>query len=301
MATLLQNIQSVCVELGLPSPSAVASNSDETVTQLLALMNRIGDSMSTENDWQFLSREYRFQTVFKSYTGTVTSGSQTISALSSVVGLSTDFMVTGTGISQDTFVTAVGTTTATINIPADNSAVGATLTFGQAEYDMPADYDRIVNKTQYNKSDNWALLGPKDPQEWQWLKASYAATGPRIRWRIQGNQFVIWPAPSAVETMGFEYQSGYWAKDSTGVAKAKLTADSDTSYFPDRLLILGTKLKYWEIKGFDTTNLSADFSRELLKFKGANAGADTLSLAPRYPDLLLSQANLPDTGYGVTN
>jgi hypothetical protein len=264
-------------------------------------MNRIGDSMSTENDWQFLSREYRFQTVFKSYTGTVTSGSQTISALSSVVGLSTDFMVTGTGISQDTFVTAVGTTTATINIPADNSAVGATLTFGQAEYDMPADYDRIVNKTQYNKSDNWALLGPKDPQEWQWLKASYAATGPRIRWRIQGNQFVIWPAPSAVETMGFEYQSGYWAKDSTGVAKAKLTADSDTSYFPDRLLILGTKLKYWEIKGFDTTNLSADFGRELLKFKGANAGADTLSLAPRYPDLLLSQANLPDTGYGVTN
>jgi len=63
---------------------------------------------------------------------------------------------------------------------------------------------------------------------------------------------------------------------------------------------LGTKVKYFQIKGFDTSALQADFARELMKFKAQDAGADTLSLAPRYPNILLTQNNLPDTGFGNT-
>jgi hypothetical protein len=65
-------------------------------------------------------------------------------------------------------------------------------------------------------------------------------------------------------------------------------------------LVLGTKLKYFEIKGFDTTTLFSDYQRELSKFKAQDAGADTLSMAPRYPNILLTQNNLPDTGFGNT-
>lgn len=298
MATLLQNIQTVMLELGLPVPTAVATSQDPQVLQAQALLNRVGDTLTTERDWQVLASEYRFETVYYTYTGDVTENSTTISNLSSVVGLSTDFMASGTGIQQDSFLTSVGTTSATMSIPSTQTATGVTITFGQAKYSMPSDYARMVDKTQYNKSNRWSVIGPKDAQEWQWLKASYVTTGPRMRFRIMGNKFTLWPMPSSTLVMGFEYVSNAWVIGSDGTLKTRSNNDSDTFRFPDRLLVLGTKLKLFEIKGFDTTAVLQDYLSELTKWKAAESGADTLSLAPKYPNLLLTQNNLPDTGFG---
>ena len=298
MATLLHNIQTVMLELGLPVPTAVATSQDPQVLQAQALLNRVGDTLTTERDWQVLASEYRFETVYYTYTGDVTENSTTISNLSSVVGLSTDFMASGTGIQQDSFLTSVGTTTAEMTIPSTQTATGITITFGQAKYSMPSDYARMVDKTQYNKSNRWSVIGPKDAQEWQWLKASYVTTGPRMRFRIMGNKFTLWPMPSSTLVMGFEYVSNAWVIGSDGTLKTSSNNDSDTFRFPDRLLVLGTKLKLFEIKGFDTTAVLQDYLNELTKWKASESGADTLSLAPKYPNLLLTQNNLPDTGYG---
>ena len=300
MSTLLQNIQDVCLELGIPSPNTVVGNSDESVQQLKALMNRIGDTLTTENDWQGLVKEYRFQTVYYQYTGNIALNATQITGMSSISGLTSDFMVMGNGIMQDTFVTSASGSAVNININATGAYTGQTYTFGQVNYAMPSDYQRMVNKTHYNKSNRWSVIGPKDAQEWQWLKASYVTTGPRMRFRIIANKFVIWPMPTAQVILGFEYQSGSWVVASDGSYKTRFSADTDTSIFPDRLLVLGTKLKYFQIKGFDTASLQADYARELSKFKAQDAGADTLSLAPKYPNILLTQNNLPDTGFGNT-
>jgi hypothetical protein len=300
MATFLENMQSVCAELGLPSPSVITGNNDDMVVQMTALMNRVGTTLTTENDWQALVKEYRFQTVYYQYTGNVALNALQLTGMSSTTGLTSDFMVMGNGIMQDTFVTSVAGSDVNININATGAYSGQTYTFGQVNYAMPSDYQRMVNKTQYNKSNRWSVIGPKDAQEWQWLKASYVTTGPRMRFRIAGNKFVIWPMPTAQVILGFEYQSGAWAASSSGTPQQKLINDNDISFFPDYLMILGTKLKYFQIKGFDTTDLKADYLRELSKFKAQDAGADTLSLAPRYPNILLTQNNLPDTGYGNT-
>ena len=286
------------LELGLPVPNAVATSQDPQVLQAQALLNRIGDTLSTERDWQVLASEYRFETVYYTYTGNVTNGSTTITNLSSVVGLSTDFMATGTGIQQDSFLTSVGTTTAEMSIPSTETATGITITFGQAKYDMPSDYARMVDKTQYNKSNRWSIIGPKDAQEWQWLKASYVTTGPRMRFRIMGNKFTLWPMPTSTLVMGFEYVSNAWVVGQDGTLKTSTSNDSDTFRFPDRLLVLGTKWKLFDIKGFDTTAVLQDYMAELIKWKASESGSDTLSLAPRYPNLLLTQNNLPDTGFG---
>lgn len=302
MGTLLSDIQDVCLELGLPVPNTVASTTDETVKQLQALFNRVGDTLTTENNWQNLAREFRFTTNYVTATGDIVDGATTIQ-LDDVTGITTNFQVNGNGILQDTYVTAVdtGTNTVSINIPATGTFTNSTYNFGQANYPMPADYQRTVNKTQYNKSNRWSVIGPKTAQEWQWLKASYITTGPRMRYRIMGNEFVIWPASYASDiVLGFEYQSNAWVEAADGTPKQKATVDTDTFLFPDRLLVLGTKLKYFEIKGFDTTTLYADYQRELSKFKAQDAGADTLSMAPRYPNILLTQNNIPDTGFGNT-
>ena len=298
MANLLTDVQDICLELGLPSPNAVATSSDPQVLQIQALINRVGDTLSTERDWQVLASEHRFETVYYQYTGDVTDGSTTITNLSSVAGLSTDFMCSGTGIMQDTFISSVGTTTVEMNIPSTETATGIQITFAQVMYSMPADYARMVDKTQYNKSNRWSIIGPKDAQEWQWLKASYVTTGPRMRFRMMGDKFTLWPMPTAVLVLGFEYVSNAWVRAADGTLKNKMTVDSDVSRFPSRLMILGTKLKLFEIKGFDTVAVFQDYMRELDKWKASESGADTLSLAPKYPNLLLTQNNLPDTGYG---
>ena len=302
MSTLIQNIQDVCLELGLPLPSVAANNTDESVLQLVALMNRVGNTLTSENNWQFLAKEYRFETVQFQVNGSIVENELTIQ-LDDVTGITTNFQVTGNGVLQDTYVTSVNTLTnqVSINIPATGTFTDTQFTFGQANYPMPSDYDRTVNKTMYNKTNRWSVIGPKSAQEWQWLKASYITTGPRMRYRIQGNEFVIWPAAYGTNiVLGFEYQSNGWVIQPDGTPATKATNDQDTFLFPDRLLVLGTKLKYFEIKGFDTTTLFSDYNRELSKFKAQDAGADTLSMAPRYPNILLTQNNLPDTGFGNT-
>lgn len=296
MANLLSNVQDVCMELGLPAPNSVVGSSDFQITQLQALVNRVGDTLSTERDWQVLAAEHRFQTVFYTVTGNVTAGSTTVTNLSSVTGLTTDFMCSGTGIQQDSSVVSVGVNSAVLSMPATKTATSVTLTFGQVDYAMPSDFARMVDKTQYNKSTSWSIIGPKDAQEWQALKIN--SIGSDIRFRLMGNKFVIYPMPTTVLTLGFEYVSNAWVQALDGSLKSKMTLDTDSSRFPDRLIVLGTKLKFFEVKGFDTTALLQDYVRELDKWKASESGSDTLSLAPRRFDSLLSLNNLPETGFG---
>jgi len=301
MATLLTNINSVRSELGLPTTTSVVGSADPAINQLYALMNRIGNYIFTEKNPQGLAKEHRFQTVFYTYTGDTTSGSTTISNLSSVVGLSTDFGVQGTGIEQDSQILSVGVDSAVMSVPASLTATGTTFTFGQISYDMPSDYGRMTEKTQYNKDTKWAIHGEKSAQEWQWLKSSWTSTvstGVNQKFRIMNDKFAVFPMPISVETYGFEYTSNGWALSSGGTAQTTFLADDDTSIFPDDILVTGTKLKYFEIKGFDNTALLADFKDLLSKWKASEAGADTLQLAPLRLYPYLSDKNIPESGFG---
>ena len=62
--------------------------------------------------------------------------------------------------------------------------------------------------------------------------------------------------------------------------------------------VLFTKMKYWGIKGFDTTVVSQDYQRVLSIAKANDKGAPNLSFAPYPSKVLIGYANIPDTGYG---
>lgn len=55
MATLLTIAQAVCDELGLDRPSAVASNSEPTIRQIYAYINREGRTLMKETVWPVLT------------------------------------------------------------------------------------------------------------------------------------------------------------------------------------------------------------------------------------------------------
>jgi hypothetical protein len=303
-STMLQLVQMTTSELNLAIPTYVAGNTNQDVQQVLALMNRQGYDLVKEYDWQGLQLEYRFYTNAQTFTGdTVSNASYNIVVTGDATALTSNFTITGTGINQDTYVSSVTfngvNSTIVMNQLASGTYTGVTFTFSQTKYPLPNDFEAITDNTHWDKTKHWQMLGPEDAQQWQWLKSGYISTGPRIRWRILGDKFQIWPPYNTQEYLGFEYRSKGWARSSTDVVKNSFTVDTDTTIFDDTVMVLGTKLKYFQIKGFDTTSLQQDYFRYLNVAKANDKGSATLSFAPYPSKVLIGYANIPDTGYGT--
>ena len=298
-STMLQMVQQVTAELNLAVPSYVAGNPSQDVQQVLALMNGQGYDLIKEYDWQALQVQYRFYTQAINTNGTSVNGSTQLVIESGVDITSVDSQwgITGYNINQDTNVSTVSGQTITMSQMASGTGTGAVV-LAQIAYDLPADFERITNRTSWDKTKHWESLGPEDAQQWQWLKSGYISTGPRIRWRILDNQYQIWPPMNTQEYLGYEYKSKGFARSAAGAVKNSFTADSDTTVLDDRIFVLGTKLKYWAIKGFDTTALIQEYQRYLSVAKAQDKGAPNLSFAPYPSKVLIGWANIPDTGYG---
>lgn len=302
-ATMLQLVQQASVEMGLASPSTVAGNTTQNVVQTLGLLNAVGYELQRQWQWQAQTVPYTFSTPFFTYTATLSTSSTTITALSSTVGLTatpTYFQVTGTGIPQNTYLVSVGVTTAVLTNTPTTAGTAVSLTFSQVKFAMPSDFDRLIDRTDWDKSQHWEMLGPETAQQWQWLTSGYISSGPRVRYRVLGGTFTIWPPLGANHQLGFEYVSNLWvtATGGTTPTKSAFTVDTDTCIFPDRLMVLGVKLKYFEIKGFETTAFYRDYTAQLDMAKAFDAGSPTLSFAPRQSSVLIGFENIPDSNYG---
>ena len=298
---MLQLVQQTTAELNLAVPTFVAGNQSQDVQQILALMNGAGYDLVKEYDWQALQVQYRFYTQAINTTGTTINGSNVLN-IDQAIDLSavtTQWQVTGTNINQDTNVVSVNNTTKQIVLSQMASGTGSgEIVLAQTAYTLPADFETITDRTQWDKTKHWEALGPESPQQWQWLKSGYISTGPRIRWRILDNQFQIWPPMNTNEYLGWEYRSKGWVRSPAGAIQNSFTADADTTVFDDRLMVLYTKLKYFQVKSFDTTALMQDYQRYLSVVKANDKGAPNLSFAPYPSKVLIGYANIPDTGYG---
>ena len=296
---LLQLVQQVTAELNLAVPTYVAGNTSQDVNQILALMNRAGYDLVKEHDWQALELEYRFYTTAITTTCDTTNGTYILGNIPSTVGLDSTYSIVGTNVPQDTYVDQViDAHTITTTQLSSATSIGGSVTFSKTIYDLPPDYETITDNTHWDKTKHWQMLGPVDAQQWQWLKSGYISTGPRVRWRILGGEFQIWPPYNTQEYLGFEYRSRGFVKDATGQVKNSFTADTDTTVLDDTIIVLATKLKYFQINSFDTTSLYQDYMRYLNVAKANDKGSATLSFAPQPSAVLIGWANIPDTGYG---
>jgi hypothetical protein len=297
--TMLQMVQQVAAELNLAVPTYVIGNQSQDVQQILALMNGAGYDLVKEFDWQALQVQYRFYTQAINCNATAINNSVLLTVDSGVdlTGVDSQWGITGYNINQDTMVKTVNGQVITMSQMASGSGNGA-IVLAQTAYDLPFDFEAITDRTQWDKTKHWEALGPEDAQQWQWLKSGYISTGPRIRWRILDNQFQVWPPMNTNEYIGWEYKSNGYVRGADGSVKTSFTADSDTAVLDTRVIVLMTKMKYWGIKGFDTTVVSQDYQRVLSIAKANDKGASNLSFAPYPSKVLIGWANIPDTGYG---
>ena len=286
-------------------PTTVIGNTNQDIVQVLALLNAEGDALAHERDWQAQQIQYIFTAPFYTYTGNVADGSTSVTGMSSVVGLTTNptyFQVTGTGIPQDCFITAASGTTVTLAQAATETATAASLTFSQVLFPPPADFDRQIDRTHWDKSKHWEMLGPNTPQQREWLRSGYISTGPRIRYSYMGGYFMIWPPLGTEEQLAFEYVTKYWVNATAPTlltpTKQAFTVDTDTCIFPDALIRALIKYKYFSIKGLDVTDFRADYEAQRDMAKAADGGSQTLAMNPRPSSVLIGWDNIPDSGYG---
>jgi hypothetical protein len=298
--TLLSIVQNACGELGLSVPSSVAGNEDPNISQMMYLVNSVGQELAGSYNWQSLISSHRFNTEYVTTTGDTTEGSNIITNIPSLSGsgvAADQYMVSGDGIASDCWVTEVlSVTSVEMDQDATSTQVGATIYLTKQKYELPDDFEKQINKTHYDKSKRWEMLGPETPQEWEFLHSSYISTGPRIRYRIAGGFFEIWPIITTTEYLGFDYISSGWVESGVSVAPPRnyVLLDTDIIKFDSRLMVIGLKRRFFEIKDFDTSVMERDFERYLAICKSKDAGAKTLSMSPMVPSVLIGYDNIPD-------
>ena len=282
--TLLELVDQVSGELGLTQPPLVIGSSNNQTIQLLALAQRLGKDLVRDFEWQKLVKAYIWQTQNAvSTTGNITANSKIITNIPSTASLQVGNVITGTGQTPYAEILTIDSSTqVTLNAPVTTSTASVSMTFAKQDYDLPSGYDRMISDTNWDRTDHWRNIGTKSSQDWQFLQGGIISIGPRERYRIYNGKFRIFQALTTVYNFSFEYVSNYWvcATGSSEGTKAQFTADTDTSVFPDDLMMAGLKFYFLKAKKLDYGIELGEFTRALSYNKAQDVPVPSMSLAP---------------------
>lgn len=141
-----------------------------------------------------------------------------------------------------------------------------------AEFDLPADYDRMLVK-----SDMF------DPASWFWGYGHYTDINAFLRdeargfnpggWIIYDDHLRFSPAPSSGQKATFPYITKNWATAESLAPKSSFTADTDNFRLPERLLTLGLVWRWRENKGLDATGDQEAFVKALDEYATKDGGS----------------------------
>ena len=152
---------------------------------------------------------------------------------------------------------------------------------GQAGYDLPSDFDRMVDNTFWNANQNWAMIGGLTPESWRVLKNSLLTQAETVEYfRIRGNQIIIHRTPSVVESYVYEYITKNIVKSASNVAQSEFLADTDNTVIDEYLVRLDTTWRWLKNNGrsyAEEKNMAEKAIAERIK---ANGSRGTITAKP---------------------
>lgn len=144
---------------------------------------------------------------------------------------------------------------------------------------IPADFDRFVPETMFNRTRTRKLIGPMTPQEWAEYKGS-ASTVVFDAFRVRGSALLYAPVPQSGETVAYEYVSKYWcagAEDTTPDQSA-WASDDDITFLDDEATIQGIVWRFQKSRGLDYAESFQQYELQLAQLMGRDGGSRTLSM-----------------------
>ncbi len=306
--SLLSICQQVANDLGLSVPTSIIGNTDQTASRLLAAAQKEGQTLARkpQGGWVSMIREFDFSTMaLAAQSGTIANvaGVGVISGLANTVGIQAPYWYAfGTGVPKNAIVTAVTSSTVTFSLPATQTGAG-TFQFGQSDYALPADFQRPVDGTMWDRSRYWQMRGPQSPQQWQVYKSSVigqASVQRRFRFRQEGGQlrFSIDPVPTDNGSpLVMEYVSNAWCESVSGTPQTLWEADTDIGILDEYLMTLGVTWRMLRRLGLSYNEELSEYESQVRKAMATDGGAAILSIVPNTYEFLLSPSNIQEASF----
>lgn len=115
---------------------------------------------------------------------------------------------------------------------------------------IASDFSRMIPETMFNRTSKRRVVGPVSSDEWQQTLAS-TTTFINPVFRIRGGTILIYPTPTAGQTVAYEYVSKNWCETSGGTGGATWTDDTDVGVLNESLMTLGIVWRFKVSRGMD--------------------------------------------------
>lgn len=147
----------------------------------------------------------------------------------------------------------------------------------QNNYNLPSDFDRMVNNSFWNTTAKREMIGSTTPQDWRELVNSTVGSGAVLEYyRVRGNEILIYPTPTATNGYVFEYVSSNLVKSSGGTAQASWLADTDISIIDEYILKLDATWNLLKVQGRPYAEDQRTANLALAERMSINAGRQTV-------------------------
>lgn len=165
-------------------------------------------------------------------------------------------------------------------------------------YNLPSDFDRIIDNTFWNTTRQRNVIGPSTPQEWRILtNATITGSTANDYFRIRDSQTLLFPTPTAVEGFVYEYISNLIVDSSGGTGQTGWQADTDVPNVDEYLVRLDATWRFLGMQGKPYAEKQREFDLALAERIARNGGRKTIVHAPStgidksrigYPTLITS-------------
>jgi hypothetical protein len=160
---------------------------------------------------------------------------------------------------------------------------------------FPADFDRFVPNSGFNRTTRRPVNGPVTAAQWQALKAQPQLNTVYLVYNERQGNFNVSPSPPAGQTIAYAYVSSMWAKSAGGTPQITYLADTDLTFLDEALLADSVCWRFLRAKGLSYAEEMTTFERNMEQQQARDGGSTMLSLSPQA--INLSRINLPDGNF----
>ena len=176
-------------------------------------------------------------------------------------------------------------------------------TDASSSYSLPTYFDRIINRTIWDRTNYRRLVGPVQPNEWQMYKSS-AVTLPslnkvfRFAADSSGTKVIeIYPDTDTGNTIAFEYIDQRHVKSTVGDLQTEILADTDEFLFDDEVVLAGSTWRLLKMLGLSYQTEFQEYRALLEERRSNDTGGAALSM--RLSSVYLGlDPHTPENGFG---
>lgn len=171
----------------------------------------------------------------------------------------------------------------------------------EASFDLPEDFWRFVDQSQWSQNTQLPGVGPVSPQGWMRYLVRTALPMLSIFWQVRDGKLWTLNPPASPANFVFMYHSIASIQDADNLALYKNIASKNADKFllDGYLITLLGRQRWLEYKGFDSSAAARDFSTAFDQ-RYPMEGAPVLSLTRSSSIPFISVANTPDTNFGAS-